>query len=584
LDTITGLSPVTISLFTDSSGGAPNTADLVALAGGSIVDMVPDGTAAALRTVDFTANNVLVPADSTLVVVVSSPDLCTLNGANNFHFNGANDAGESGPSYIKSASCGLPDFATLASIGFPDQHMVMTVELDTVAGPTEYDNGPPEDDFGAPASQYASDFPFSAETADDVTIAGPGGPVTISAARFWVTYFNFTGTPNPAVQWTGVTVTVYADAGGSPSENRNDDGTFTGAPVATQTVGMGSVTVAPALVGGCVEGFGFPSFQIDVDLSLTVDYNTPYWIVFQPEMIFVGTGQVGLVLSQTNTGAGAQQSFPVAAIPPWTPITGNVGTNGPCSALPPGSLTDIAFLLTLGSPQLDPPTAGLGIPMSRYISITPTNAAVAGPAATSIQVEIVSMKTCSAGAVNPGQGCEINTDCPSGTCGNSPAIGQIWWAGPEGAIANPPSGPALRGAALQCTASPHSQVWTSGHLYLYGTNITPSSSYNVRMCDDNGINCSDPLLVTTGEWGNVDGVGGPAQPNFGDTTFIVQKFQNVAGSLITPRVDLVGPDPPPAGDPNMPNQVADFGDISACVSAFIGNPGGRYRFTVATCP
>lgn len=125
-----GSTSVTVRLWIDSNGGAPNNANLVPLAGGSIVDLVPNGTAGALRTVDFTANNVLVPADAVLVVTVESPDLCTSPGPGNYYFNGSNAGGQSAPSYIRAPGCGLPDFASLAAIGFPNQHMVLSVELD----------------------------------------------------------------------------------------------------------------------------------------------------------------------------------------------------------------------------------------------------------------------------------------------------------------------------------------------------------------------------------------------------------------------------------------------------------------------
>lgn len=42
-------------------------------------------------------------------------------------FIGANAAGQSGPSYIKAASCGLSTIGDLAGIGFPNMHIVMTV-------------------------------------------------------------------------------------------------------------------------------------------------------------------------------------------------------------------------------------------------------------------------------------------------------------------------------------------------------------------------------------------------------------------------------------------------------------------------
>ena len=215
---------------------------------------------------------------------------------------------------------------------------------------------------------------------------------------------------------------------------------------------------------------------------------------------------------------------------------------------------------------------------SRYLSIRPGTAAVAGETPTSIQVEIVSMKQC-AGGINAGRGCTLNSHCPGSTCVNSPNIGDIWWARPEVNIPNSPN-TGLRGAPLQCTTTPNSQVWTSGVLHLWGQAVVPGSTYNVRMCDASGSNCSTPLLVATAKWGDViRAFGGGSQPNFGDVSAIVAKFGNVASAPNTARTDIVGPQAP--GTPNTPNQGTNFADVSNDVSAF---SGFAYPYTVSACP
>jgi len=159
-------------------------------------------------------------------------------------------------------------------------------------------------------------------------------------------------------------------------------------------------------------------------------------------------------------------------------------------------------------------------------------------------------------------------------------VGEIWWAGPEVSIPNPPNAP-LRGAQLLCEPTPsNAQVWTDGYIHLYGTAIVPGSAYNVRVCVANGANCSTPLLVGTGKWGDVvRAFGGGAQPNFTDIFEIVAKFTNSPSAPDMPRVDLVGPGNP--GQPSLVNQVASFADISADVAAFSGSP---YPHTVPACP
>jgi hypothetical protein len=63
------------------------------------------------------------PAGSTLVVEVDAPDM---SGTGRL-FIGSNDAGQSAPSYLRSASCGLVEPTDTADIGFPGMHIVMNV-------------------------------------------------------------------------------------------------------------------------------------------------------------------------------------------------------------------------------------------------------------------------------------------------------------------------------------------------------------------------------------------------------------------------------------------------------------------------
>ncbi len=67
-----------------------------------------------------------VPAGTLeLVMEVSSPD-GVANG--NVFLIGSNSEGQTGPSYIQAADCGWPDPVDLASIGFPDMHIVFNVD------------------------------------------------------------------------------------------------------------------------------------------------------------------------------------------------------------------------------------------------------------------------------------------------------------------------------------------------------------------------------------------------------------------------------------------------------------------------
>jgi len=194
---------------------------------------------------------------------------------------------------------------------------------------------------------------------------------------------------------------------------------------------------------------------------------------------------------------------------------------------------------------------------NRYLSVTPTNQATA----TSIRVRVL-------------------------TAPQFPAIvGHVFYAGPEQSIPNSPAA-ALRGAPLQCTPTPHSQIWTTGSLHLFGPSLVPTTNtsgitaYAVAHCDTAGANCSSELIVEMAKWGDVvRPFTGATQPNFGDINAIVQKFSNLASAPSMPRADLVGPQAP--GTPNTPNQAANFSDVSNGVSAFSGLP---YPYTVSACP
>lgn len=90
---------------------------------------------------DYSADmgGLAVPAGSVLVVSYSVPSNFT------FVFNpGANPAGQSGPSYISTNDCGIPQPTDLAAIGFPSVHVILDVELSNpsaAAGTLVMDSG-----------------------------------------------------------------------------------------------------------------------------------------------------------------------------------------------------------------------------------------------------------------------------------------------------------------------------------------------------------------------------------------------------------------------------------------------------------
>jgi len=73
---------------------------------------------------NLTTQPVLLNASDILAVEVFSPNGQT---ANNSFFIGSNALGQSGPSFIRAADCGVAEITNLAAIGFPNMHLVMSV-------------------------------------------------------------------------------------------------------------------------------------------------------------------------------------------------------------------------------------------------------------------------------------------------------------------------------------------------------------------------------------------------------------------------------------------------------------------------
>jgi hypothetical protein len=108
--------PLTVKLH--RLNGAFTVANLTELGNAKIT--VPD-TALQIFDIPITAS---VPAGITLVAEMTIP-----NGEarGNSLFPGANNDGQSGPTYVKS-ECGGPQPEDAAGIGFPDFHLVLSVD------------------------------------------------------------------------------------------------------------------------------------------------------------------------------------------------------------------------------------------------------------------------------------------------------------------------------------------------------------------------------------------------------------------------------------------------------------------------
>ncbi|MBT8383243.1 MAG: DUF4397 domain-containing protein [Ignavibacteria bacterium] len=123
-----GTQPITVNLWTSSQPfptGFPGSVTQI----GTASLNVPDQT----LTVFPIAVTGTAPAGSELVVEIFTPDGQT---AGHSFFIGSNADGETGPSYLLAADCGVTTPTPTGSIGFPNMHIVMNVTGDEAGGPT----------------------------------------------------------------------------------------------------------------------------------------------------------------------------------------------------------------------------------------------------------------------------------------------------------------------------------------------------------------------------------------------------------------------------------------------------------------
>ena len=116
--------PITCNLYSGAPGfptGYPGSYTLI----GTVTDNIAPQTLT-LHSFNVTGT---VPVGEQLVVEIFTPDGQVLG---NLIFIGSNAAGQTAPSYIQAADCGLPTPGDLAGIGFPNMHIVMSVTGDEV--------------------------------------------------------------------------------------------------------------------------------------------------------------------------------------------------------------------------------------------------------------------------------------------------------------------------------------------------------------------------------------------------------------------------------------------------------------------
>jgi subtilisin family serine protease len=151
--------PVTVNLYTMTDPAGPFTYGNFALIGTALEDLPAQSMT--IVSVPVTGT---VPAGSTLVVEIDTPDLTVEGGG---FFIGSNPDGQTAPSYIRSGSCGFTEPTDLADLGVPDMHIVMNVTGTT--------------DVEAPVCGAPTDVPWlSASPASGSTGAGESSEVTVT--------------------------------------------------------------------------------------------------------------------------------------------------------------------------------------------------------------------------------------------------------------------------------------------------------------------------------------------------------------------------------------------------------------------
>lgn len=161
--------------------------------------------------------------------------------------------------------------------------------------------------------------------------------------------------------------------------------------------------------------------------------------------------------------------------------------------------------------------------------------------------------------------------------------GQFRWVGaPRPYIESSGNPTVFYASLLQC--DPYYRDWgTIGVVHVYGSEIVPSSTYDVQAipedCSANDeANFTGTLQVLTTRWGDLEIPFSPpspnGQPDLGDVSALVNKFKGAPGAPIKARAVLAG---------SVPDFGVDLGfdHIAACVDAFKGKP---YPNTIAACP
>jgi hypothetical protein len=136
-----------VTVASETGPSITATVNLYSIPHGTPVDTIPTASLTPIGSGTGTVGGELttstIAVSATLADAVG-PDLVVdyhIDGAPSPFFPGGNASAETHPSFISAADCGLTEPVTLASIGFPDAHEIIVVNLgDGGPGPTGCDN------------------------------------------------------------------------------------------------------------------------------------------------------------------------------------------------------------------------------------------------------------------------------------------------------------------------------------------------------------------------------------------------------------------------------------------------------------
>lgn len=121
--------PITVNTYSIASGAAFTFANMTAL--DSSTRNFADGTSLVMENW-VVGGSVVDPVGTDLVVSMFYPDTVDAYGI----WPGSNSAGQTQPSYLASVGCSINEPSDIAGIGFPNMHLVMTVNGDEQVVPT----------------------------------------------------------------------------------------------------------------------------------------------------------------------------------------------------------------------------------------------------------------------------------------------------------------------------------------------------------------------------------------------------------------------------------------------------------------